>query len=398
VIPVAMMESEQVETTANEETSAELAEPLTAAANPEPAPAADSVPLDLFPPQTIASVDLDQDSKTPAAAPMPPGQAVASLPPTGPDTVKAAGAAPVAIASRHLRPSTTAMGTPEGQQATEDPRAPTDTSAFAAPRAPLARPASPATTPEVQAAAMLRDAPAAPAAEVPPHTKTATIAAERDTSLGREWTDFQSQDSHPPRSHPPTAAKEPALPSELQASTSTQTVSPSANAAAPPAPSFVLAMAAPAGALAPSEPPDRPAVPIDGIAVEIATRSHDGARRFEIRLDPPELGRIDVRLDVSRDGQVTSRLVVERAETLDLLRRDAGTLERALQSTGLRTDDAGLQFSLRDQPGGQWSRRDDDAPRPSVVIVPNEDVAVREAVRRGYGVLRGLGHGVDIRI
>jgi len=67
-------------------------------------------------------------------------------------------------------------------------------------------------------------------------------------------------------------------------------------------------------------------VPISGLAVEIVSRVHEGLRRFEIRLDPPELGRIDVRLEVDRGGNVTSRLTVERAETLDLLRRDAPQL------------------------------------------------------------------------
>ena len=64
------------------------------------------------------------------------------------------------------------------------------------------------------------------------------------------------------------------------------------------------------------------------------SRRAPAIHRFEIRLDPPELGRIDVRLDVDRDGNVTSRLVIERADTYDLLRRDASTLERALQNAG----------------------------------------------------------------
>lgn len=140
------------------------------------------------------------------------------------------------------------------------------------------------------------------------------------------------------------------------------------------------------------------AVPLTGIAVEIAARALEGKHRFEIRLDPPELGRIDVRLDVGRDEQVTARLVVERAETLDLLRRDAPALERALQSAGLRTNDSALEFSLRDQTGGGYRPRGDEAPRSNLLIVPDEDVAVREAVRRAYGVLRGLGGGVDIRV
>src|SRR5262249_51779087 len=45
-----------------------------------------------------------------------------------------------------------------------------------------------------------------------------------------------------------------------------------------------------------------PAIPIAGLAVEIAARAQAGQSRFEIRLDPPELGRIDVRLDIDRSG------------------------------------------------------------------------------------------------
>jgi flagellar hook-length control protein FliK len=158
-----------------------------------------------------------------------------------------------------------------------------------------------------------------------------------------------------------------------------------------------LAGVSPPGSAPAPHPHGDPNVPLAGLAVEIAARAHDGKRRFEIRLDPPELGRIDVRLDVARDGQVTSRLVVERAETLDLLRRDAPALERALQSAGLRTGESGLEFSLRDHSGGQ-RHVPEPAPRLHILIVPDDDVAVREAVRRGYGILRGLGRGIDIRV
>jgi flagellar hook-length control protein FliK len=154
---------------------------------------------------------------------------------------------------------------------------------------------------------------------------------------------------------------------------------------------------APAAATARPDTTAPVAVPISGLAVAIASRAVEGKRRFDIRLDPPDLGRIDVRLDVGRDGQVTSRLVVERADTLDLLRRDAPALEQALQSAGLQTDTSGLQFSLRDQSSG-GSPFSNPTPRPQVLIVPDEDVAVRAAVQRGYSILRGLGRGVDIEV
>ena len=136
------------------------------------------------------------------------------------------------------------------------------------------------------------------------------------------------------------------------------------------------------------------AIPVSGLAVEIVSRAHEGLRRFEIRLDPPELGRIDVRLDVDRGGNVTSRLTVERAETLDLLRRDAPQLERALQQAGLNTE-GGLQFSLRDQ---SFANREQTQQNPPTLIVPDDEPAAAEAARRGYGRLIGLGGGVDIRV
>jgi len=139
-------------------------------------------------------------------------------------------------------------------------------------------------------------------------------------------------------------------------------------------------------------------VPVAGIAVEIASRAQGGNNRFEIRLDPPELGRIDVRLDVDPQGQVTSRLVVEKTETLDMLRREAPQLERALEQAGFKTGDGGLQFSLRDQSGGfQRSDRDQPMPNAAQVVVPDEDMPTIQATR-GYGRWLGANGGVDIRV
>jgi flagellar hook-length control protein FliK len=146
----------------------------------------------------------------------------------------------------------------------------------------------------------------------------------------------------------------------------------------------------------PQQPVIAHAVPVAGLAIEIAAQARNGKNRFEIRLDPPELGRIDVRLDVDKSGEVTSHLRVERAETLDLLRRDAQTLERALQQAGLRTSDSGLQFSLRDQ---AFAQRDPDRDLPSAaarVVVPDETLSPE--TQRHYGRLAGFGRGIDIRV
>ena len=141
-------------------------------------------------------------------------------------------------------------------------------------------------------------------------------------------------------------------------------------------------------------------VPIAGLAVEIAARVQAGSNRFEIRLDPPELGRIDVRLDFDRDGQVTSRVTVDKAETLNLLQRGASDLERALQQVGLKTSDGGLQFTLRDQSfGGQNPGQSDRSlPEAARLVIPDPEMTPVEALPGGYGRSLGLGTGIDIRV
>jgi flagellar hook-length control protein FliK len=140
------------------------------------------------------------------------------------------------------------------------------------------------------------------------------------------------------------------------------------------------------------------AVPLAGLALEISARAQTGKNRFEIRLDPPELGRINVRLDVDRDGHVTSHLMVDRADTLDLLRRDASNLERALQQAGLKTSDNSLQFSLRDQAFSGRDRGGQTMPAMARLVVPDDQLAPPETMQRSYGRLAGLGSGVDIRV
>jgi flagellar hook-length control protein FliK len=137
-------------------------------------------------------------------------------------------------------------------------------------------------------------------------------------------------------------------------------------------------------------------VPLESLAVEIAARALNGRNRFEIRLDPPELGRVEVRLDIDRSGQVTSRLVVEKAETLDMLRRDAHQLERALQDAGLKTSDNGMQFSLRDQ---AFAERQDRGESEGVrTLVADPDLPAAEGAALAYGLTLRGGSGVDIRV
>jgi flagellar hook-length control protein FliK len=89
------------------------------------------------------------------------------------------------------------------------------------------------------------------------------------------------------------------------------------------------------------------------VAFEVVRQFSQGTSRFQIRLDPPELGRIDVRMQVDGDGNVHARMTVERAETLDLMQRDQRSLEKALAQAGLDSGKTSLEFSLRQNPFGR---------------------------------------------
>ncbi len=75
-----------------------------------------------------------------------------------------------------------------------------------------------------------------------------------------------------------------------------------------------------------------------------------GETRFALRLDPPELGRIEVALKLHSDGRVDALVKAEHGHTLDLLQRDARILERAFHQLGLKPE-GGIQFTTGQ--GGQ---------------------------------------------
>lgn len=131
------------------------------------------------------------------------------------------------------------------------------------------------------------------------------------------------------------------------------------------------------------------------IAFEMARQVEGGNTRFQIRLDPPELGRIDVKLDIDSNGQVHARLSVEKAETLDLMQRDQRALQQALQQAGLDANKTNLEFSLKQNPfaGDQNERSDrqnDGSGEPGEAGADDSDVPQAVTLYRGALQASGL--------
>lgn len=86
--------------------------------------------------------------------------------------------------------------------------------------------------------------------------------------------------------------------------------------------------------------------------VVAAIRAEKGSNEIEVRLDPPELGRVRINLTFERTDIVTATVSSERTDTLDLLRRHQDDLKSELERAGfskVRLDfsagDSGSAFS-----------------------------------------------------
>lgn len=84
-------------------------------------------------------------------------------------------------------------------------------------------------------------------------------------------------------------------------------------------------------------------------------------RVLTVRLDPPELGRVQVQLSAGADKVVKAAIMVEKPEALSLLKRDMTTLEKALSDAGVSVDDQGISLDLAMDNGGgdnPWAQQE----------------------------------------
>jgi len=88
------------------------------------------------------------------------------------------------------------------------------------------------------------------------------------------------------------------------------------------------------------------------MGVEIARHSLDGRDSLTIRLDPVEMGEIQVRLQFDDRGTMRAQVTAESPVALEMLRRDSADLVRALGDAGVRTDAQSFQFESRSHSRG----------------------------------------------
>lgn len=83
------------------------------------------------------------------------------------------------------------------------------------------------------------------------------------------------------------------------------------------------------------------------VAVQMTKAAQNSSEKaITLQLDPPELGRVEVRMEFGKDNKVKAHMIVEKPETLLMLQRDSGALERALQDAGMDTGSDSLDYQM----------------------------------------------------
>ncbi|WP_170318331.1 flagellar hook-length control protein FliK [Sphingomonas sp. PAMC 26621] len=149
------------------------------------------------------------------------------------------------------------------------------------------------------------------------------------------------------------------LPAPLPDETRHAVETPLPNAALPPAPLLsqqpaTAARAVPAGQRAIDAGSARAAMIGRDVGLAIARHvDRGGASTVTIRLDPVELGRVEVRLQIDPAGKLLAAIAADQPAALDLLRRDSAMLAQTLSQAGVQADVGSFSFDTRSGGGGR---------------------------------------------
>lgn len=88
------------------------------------------------------------------------------------------------------------------------------------------------------------------------------------------------------------------------------------------------------------------------VGVAIARAAGGDGKDLLIRLDPRDMGRVDVRLSFDHDGVLRAVVSADSPAALDMLRRESPDLHRSLADAGVRSDGQSLRFDGNGAGGG----------------------------------------------
>ena len=117
-----------------------------------------------------------------------------------------------------------------------------------------------------------------------------------------------------------------------------------------------------------SASPSHAASPTAQVAPALVQMGHavDGTQRLTVRLDPPELGHVQVRIDRPPEAPARVEITVEKPETLTLLLRDQPQLQHALDLAGVPAEGRSVTFHVASPEPASHNGEPATAPAPGV--------------------------------
>ena len=260
--------------------------------------------------------------------------------------------------------------------------------AAAAPATPRRSEAPPARVSGARSAVPAREAPAV----------TADAGASLTPNPAASAPVRLASDAMAPQADRPETAGDPA--ETPVAGRAAERAAPDAPSASPPPPAAVELRATPPAVAPPA--PRATSETVAALAVQAARKLDDGITRFDLELNPADLGRVDVRLEIDSAGRVRAAFSFETPHSARELSRRADDLQRSLETAGFDLS-GGLSFDVagdRSQGRAQgWGGDPDSRPQPLARLEPEggAEPAAETSLplpRRGLSVRAG----VDIRI
>ena len=98
---------------------------------------------------------------------------------------------------------------------------------------------------------------------------------------------------------------------------------------------------------------------IEQIKVNITKSAIKGVDTIDIQLKPEDLGKVQIKMYIGRDGKVQAEIVASRAETADMLQKDASMLSKAFNDAGYDTDAKSFTFSFQNENQAKGQERED---------------------------------------
>lgn len=189
------------------------------------------------------------------------------------------------------------------------------------------------------------------------------VAARGESAGGEANADAQGQ----PDARPAGMVRSDAAAPAFQPTQATSAASPTAPSSAPVAEPVIEARTGHLG---------------QSLGVEIARKVELGEETLRIRLNPIELGRIEVTLAFDDKGSLQATVRTESAQAMDLLRQDAPDLARTLDQAGVRTDAQSFRFEQRGGDGGGQQAQQQHSQNRGQFASSDDDADVAEPIYR----------------